>query len=412
MLSWPSKLIDPTFDEHPQPLHPTPCVVYGFRACWRHATLGAVIVDQQELEAVRSAVRSLMRHYDVDYWRRMDETKSFPSEFFDAVGQAGYFGTLIPESHGGSNAGPRVASIVVEEINRQGGDAAAINAQMAICGTLVRHGTEQQRAYLSEIATGRLRCLAVAATESDSGADMSQLSSTARREGDAWVISANKMFISMVEHTQLLLLLVNTEAGPTLFLVDTHTAKAHLEVHPMPMLVNRLTTSLFIDGLELPDTARIGEPGAGLDCLMQGFALRRILAASESIGNARFLLDKSLEQAKSRHTFNRPIGQNQGVQYPLAQAFAKVEAADLMRWDALDQLEAGADAGGRSALAKILASEAAWETARAALTAFGGWALASEMHIERKLRECTVFVFNNMLLSYVAQRVLGLPKAF
>lgn len=180
----------------------------------------------------------------------------------------------------------------------------------------------------------------------------------------------------------------------------------------MPMLVNRLTTSLFIDGLELPDTARIGEPGAGLDCLMQGFALRRILAASESIGNARFLLDKSLEQAKSRHTFNRPIGQNQGVQYPLAQAFAKVEAADLMRWDALDQLEAGADAGGRSALAKILASEAAWETARAALTAFGGWALASEMHIERKLRECTVFVFNNMLLSYVAQRVLGLPKAF
>ena len=371
-----------------------------------------MVDDQQDLEAVQRAVRNIMRRFDVDYWRRLDETKSFPLEFFDAMGQAGYFGTLIPESHGGSNAGPKVASVVVEEINRQGGDAAAINAQMAICGTLVRHGSEQQRAHLSEIAAGRLRCLAVAATESDSGADMNQLSSTAKRDGDGWLVSANKMFISMAEHTRLLLLLVGTEAGPTLFLVDTLAAKPHLDVRPMPMLVNRLTTSLFIDGLRLPDSARIGEPGAGLDCLMQGFALRRILAAAESIGNARFLLDKSLEQAKTRRTFNRPIGQNQGVQYPLAQAFAKVEAADLMRWDALRQLDAGEDAGGRSALAKILASEAAWETARAALTAFGGWALASEMHIERKLRECTVFVFNNMLLSYVSQRVLGLPKAF
>jgi len=220
------------------------------------------------------------------------------------------------------------------------------------------------------------------------------------------------MFISMAEHTRLLLLLVSSEAGPTLFLVDVEEAKGHLEVRPMPMVVNRMTTSLFVDGLRVPDTARVGEPGEGLTCLMRGFALRRILAAAESIGNARFLLDKSLEQAKSRHTFNRPIGQNQGVQYPLAQAYAKVEAADLMRWDALRELRTGVDAGGRSALAKILASEAAWEMGRAALTAFGGWALASEMHIERKLRDCTVFVFNNMLLSYVSQRVLDLPKAF
>ena len=353
-----------------------------------------------------------MRRFDVDYWRRIDEKKAFPEEFFQTMADAGYFGTLIPEAWGGSNAGPEVASVVVEEINRAGGDAAAINAQMAICGVLVRSGSDAQRAELQRIATGEVRCLAVAATESDSGADMSQLASTARRQGTEWVIDARKMFISMAEHTQLLLLLVASEAGPTLFLIDAEAQKRHIEVRPMPMVVNRQTTSLFVDGLRLPDSALVGAPGAGLECLMRGFALRRILAAAESIGNARFLLDRSLEHAKTRHTFQRPIGQNQGVQYPLAEAYAKVEAADLMRWDALGRLSDGVDAGGRSALAKILASEAAWETARAALTAFGGWALASEMHIERKLRECTVFVFNNMLLSYVSHRVLDLPKAF
>ncbi|HEY6725268.1 MAG TPA: acyl-CoA dehydrogenase family protein [Polyangiaceae bacterium] len=369
-------------------------------------------VEGAELAAVRQAVRGIMRRYDADYWRRLDEQKQFPSEFFDAMAEAGYFGTLIPEAYGGSDAGPEVASVIVEEINRQGGDAAAINAQMAISGVIVRSGSEAQRARLEQIAKGKLKCLAVAATESDSGADMSQLESSAKRQGDGWVLEAKKMFISMAEHTELLLLLVNSEVGPTLFLIDVAEAKHHIEVRPMPMVVNRMTTSLFVDGLWVPDSARVGAPGEGLACLMRGFALRRILAAAESIGNARFLLDKSLEQAKSRHTFNRPIGQNQGVQYPLAQAYAKIEAADLMRWDALRELRSGSDAGGRSALAKILASEAAWEMARAALTAFGGWALASEMHIERKLRECTVFVFNNMLLSYVSHRVLELPKAF
>lgn len=386
--------------------------VYAFRRQCRRATLIFVTQDHLELAAVRQAVRDIMRRFDLAYWRRLDENKQFPVEFFETMGEAGYFGTLIPEEYGGSNAGPEVASVIVEEINRQGGDAAAINAQMAICGVIARSGTEQQRAHLHEIARGSLRCLAVAATESDSGADMSELSSTARRDGDDWVLDARKMFISMAEHTRLLLLLVASDAGPTLFLIDTEAARGHIEVQPMPMLVNRMTTSLFVDGLRVPDSARVGEPGQGLACLMRGFALRRILASAESIGNARFLLDKSLEQAKTRHTFKRPIGQNQGVQYPLAQAYAKVEAADLMRWDALSLLSSGADAGGRSALAKVLASEAAWETARAALTAFGGWALATEMHIERKLRECTVFVFNNMLLSYISHRVLELPKAF
>jgi acyl-CoA dehydrogenase len=366
----------------------------------------------EELDAVRAAVRTMMADFGPDYWRQLDEQRAFPTRFFDAMGEAGYFGTLVPEADGGSAAGPEIASIIVEEINRQGGDAAAINAQMSICGVLVRNGTAEQKRILPQIASGEVRCLAVAATESESGADMTSLKSSAQRDGTDWVLNAKKVFISMVEHTRYLFLLLQAEQGPTLFLVDREAAGEHIEVQPVRMVVNRMTTSLFVDDLRVPDSARIGPPGQGLSALMQGFSVRRILAAAESIGNARFLLDKSLEHAKTRVTFDRPIGQNQGVQYPLAMAYAKLEAADLMRWDALKEVATGKDAGGRSALAKILASEAAWEMARAAMTTFGGWALASDMHIERKLRECTVFVFNNMLLSYVSHRVLQLPKAF
>ncbi len=353
-----------------------------------------------------------MKGYDPDYWLEIDKERSFPTQFFDTMGEAGYFGTMIPDEWGGTDAGPEAASIIVEEINRAGGDAAAINAQMSICGTIVRHGSHEQKLLLPDIAAGKVRCLSVAATEADSGADMSSLQSSAVLDGDTWVLEAKKMFISMAEHTDLLLVLVTTDAGPTLFLLRTEEVANALEVRPLPMIVNRMTTTLFVDGARLPSSALIGAPGQGLDCLMGGFAPRRILAAAEAIGNARFMLDRSLEHAKERQTFNRPIGQNQGVQYPLALAYAKVEAADLMRADALRLLVKGKEAGARSALAKILSSEAAWETARAAMTTFGGWALTSEMHIERKLRESTVFVFNNMLLTYVAQRVLGLPKAF
>lgn len=379
----------------------------------RRVDLSVMHRTLEELDAIRQAVRDIMKGFDAEYWRKQDAELSFPEQFFHTMAEAGYFGTLLPEAWGGSEAGPAAASVVVEEINRQGGDAAAINAQMTICGTLLRHGShEQQERYLASIASGKVRCLSVAATEADSGADMSQLLSAGKRDGDGWRLEAKKIFISMAEHTQLLLLLVNTEEGPTLFLLDLEEASEHIELRPIKMIVNRMTTSLFVDNLRVLDSARVGTVGAGLSCLMQGFALRRILAASESLGNARFLLDHSLEHAKTRRTFDRFIGENQGVQYPLVQAYMKVEAADLMRWDALRLLERGSDAGGRSALSKVLASEAAWETARAALTTFGGWALAADMPVERKLRESTVFVFNNMLMSYLAQRVLDLPKAF
>jgi acyl-CoA dehydrogenase len=371
------------------------------------------MTHRPEIEEVRLEIRRLARDFGVEYWREVDRSREFPSDFVGVMTKLGYPGALIPKEYGGLDLGPSVAATVVEEINRLGGDASVINAQMAISGTLVRDGTDAQRArYLPRIASGEINLLTVAATESDSGADMTRLQSSARPEGDEWVIDASKVFVSLVEYTDLVLLLVRTDKGPTLFLLDLEEVGDKVETHPVELIANRLTRTLFIDGLRVPDAARVGPIGGGLSCLMKGFAVRRVLAASESIGNARFFLDRSLEHAKTRVTFNRPIGQNQGVQYPLTQAYAKTEAADLMRRDALKLIETKQDASGRSALAKVLASEAAWEAGRAALTCFGGWGLAAEYDIERKLRDATVFIFNNMLLSYIAENVLGLPKAF
>lgn len=368
----------------------------------------------QEHEEVRSALRATIARFGPEYWRDLDAERAFPTELWETMAEAGYFGTLIPTIYGGVEAGVGVASVVIEEINRAGGDATTVNAQMAICGTLVRDGNDAQRQkYLPGVATGKIRFLSVAATEPDSGADMRTLESTAKRDGNDWILTAKKVLISLAEHTRMIILLVQCDEGPTCFLLDREEVGEHIELRPIELITNRMTTMLFIDELRVPDSARLGPLGEGLQCLMKGFAPRRVFAAAESIGNARFMLDRSLEHAKTRRTFNRFIGENQGVQYPLAQAFAKVEAADLMRWDCVRLIEgASPDAGGRSALAKVLASEAAWETARAALTTFGGWGLAAEYHIERKLRDTTVFVFNNLLLSYISQRVLGLPKAY
>ncbi len=376
-------------------------------------SIGAQPVDDVDLEEVRKTVRAICVRFGPEYWRDVDAHRQVPEAFVATVGEAGLLGTLIPTSYGGCGLGPSVASVIVEEINRSGGDASIVNAQMAICGTLARAGTEEQRRrYLPGVASGEIRFLTVAATEADSGADMSHLTSRACRRGPDWVIDANKVFISLAEYTHVMTLLVRTDEGPTLFLLDMGEVRDKIEIRPVDLVANRHTTTLFIDGLVVPDAARLGPAGGGLHCLMKGFGVRRVLAAAESIGNARFFLDRSIEHAKNRKTFGRPIGQNQGVQYPIAQAYAKTEAADLMRWDAARMIEGGKDAGDRSALAKVLASEAAWECSRVALTTFGGWGLASEYHIERKLRDATVFVFNNMLLSYISEHVLGLPRAF
>jgi acyl-CoA dehydrogenase len=363
------------------------------------------------VDEVRAAIGPALERFGPDYWREQDAAKTFPTEFFDTIGEAGYFGAFIPEAYGGVDAGPRVAAVLVETINHAGGDAASVNAQMSICRTLAAHGTEEQKQrYLPGVATGEIRFLTVAATEPDSGANMTDLASTARCEGDHWVLNASKVLISFAEQTRLMILLARAEEGTTLFLLDLDQVGDRVEMHPIDLVAHRMTSSLFIDDLRVPDSMRIGPVGGGLACLMQGFVIRRVLAASEAIGNARFLLDRSVEYAKTRKTFGQLIGVNQGIQYPLVHAYSKVEAADLMRWDVLDLLDRGEDAVSRSAMAKVLASEAAWETSRAALTTFGGWGLASDYHIERKLREATVYVFNNLLLNLIADRALGLPK--
>lgn len=437
----------------------------------------------ERLEAVRREIQRILIRYDVKYWRGVDKTREFPEAFMETVSRAGYAGALLPSQYGGSELGPAAASVIVEQINRAGGDAAAINAQMALSGALLRDGTDEQRArYLPSIAAGETRLLTVAATESDSGADMSRLRSSARRDGNGWIIDAQKIFASLAQYTHLLILLVNTAEGPTAFLLDIREINKYIEIRPIEMMANRLTTTIFIDHLRVPDSARLGPVGGGLKGLMKGFTVRRVLAAAESLGNARFFLDRALAHAKTRETFGRPIGQNQGVQYPLAQAYAKTEAADLMRWEALGYIESqqrelranlaeqgiqlpnsaesecdmqatvnrvceadqnaddsqtlpgknennidryddlyrsetGRDqreniALARAALAKILASEAAWEAGRAALTTFGGWGLTAECDIERKLRDASVFIFNDLLLSYISENVLGLPRAF
>jgi len=367
--------------------------------------------NDSALEEVRAALAPMMQKFGPEYWRRVDADRAFPTEFFDTMGAAGFFGTFIPEAYGGVEAGARVASVLVEEVNRAGGDASSLNAQMSICRTLVLNGSEEQkRRYLPGVASGDIRFLTVAATEPDSGANMKELASTARRDGDHWVLNASKVMISFAAHTRLLILLARAEEGTTLFLLDLDEVSDRVEMHPIDMVAHRMTSSLFIDELRVHDSARIGAVGEGLACLMKGFVIRRVLAAAEAIGNARFLLDQSIEYAKTRKTFGQLIGVNQGIQYPLVQAYAKVEAADLMRWDVLDLVDAGKEAVPRSAMAKVLASEAAWETTRAALTTYGGWALASEYHVERKLREGTVYVFNNLLMNLIADRALGLPK--
>jgi alkylation response protein AidB-like acyl-CoA dehydrogenase len=373
--------------------------------------MASTAANDPALDEIRAAVRKVMHRFDFEYWRKVDAEHAFPTEFFDTMADTGYFGTFIPEVYGGVDAGARVASVLVEEVNRAGGDSAVLNAQMSICRTLVMNGSdEQKQRYLPGVATGETRFLAVAATEPDSGANMKELASTARRDGDSWVLSASKVMISFAEHTRLMILLARADEGTTLFLLDFDEVGDQVELHPIDMIANRMTASVFIDELRVPDSARIGPVGEGLRCLMKGFVVRRVLAAAESIGNARFLLAQSIDYAKTRKTFGEFIGVNQGIQYPLVQAYSKVEAADLMRWDVLDLVDRGGDAMTRSAMAKVLASEAAWETTRAALTTFGGWALAAEYPVERKLREGTVYVFNNLLMNLIAERGLGLPK--
>lgn len=375
---------------------------------------------------LRAAVRALCRRYPDEYWRKLDEARAYPADFVRELTESGYLGCLIPEEYGGAGLGLVDASVVLEEINRSGGNGAACHAQMYTMGTLLRHGSEEQKQrYLPAIARGELRLQVFAVTEADAGSDTTRISTTATRAGDGYVVHGKKIFISRVQHSDLMILLARTTPadrvpkktdGLSVFLVDLRSAGDRLRICPIDTMINHETNELFFDGLEVPVENRIGEEGKGFGYILGGMNAERILLASESIGDALHFLDRASEYARQRVVFGRPIGQNQGVQFPLAKAYIATQAAIALRDRAASRYDAGAVSGADANMCKYAASEAAWEAANAAMSTFGGYGLAVEFGIERKFREARLYlvapVANNLVLAHVAEHVLGLPRSF
>jgi acyl-CoA dehydrogenase len=378
---------------------------------------------EQEL---REAVRGLCSKYPETYWQTHDRNRTYPEEFVRELTEAGYLACLIPETYGGAGLGIRDACAVMEEINRSGANSAACHAQMYTMGTIVRHGSdEQKRRYLPGIANGELRLQAFAVTEPDAGSDTTQISTFAERKGDRYVVTGKKIFISRVQHSDLMVLLARTTpldkvekrtAGLSVFLVDIRDAGDALQVRPIEAMINHETNEVFFDGVEVPAENRIGEEGKGFSYILSGMNAERILLGSESIGDALYFCDRAVRYASERQVFGRPIGQNQGVQFPISRAYVHTRAASALRDQAAELYDAGEPCGAEANMCKYLASEAAWEAANAAMDAFGGYGLASEYGIERKFREARLYlvapVANNLVLAHVGQHVLGLPRSF
>lgn len=377
---------------------------------------------------LRDAVRELCARYPDEYWRGLDREQGYPDEFVDALTKAGWLSVLIPTEYGGSGLGIREASVVLEEVNRSGGNSATCHAQMYIMGTVLRHGSEEQKLrYLPGIASGSLRLQAFGITEPNSGSETTRIQTSAVRSGDGYRINGEKVFISRAEHSDLLLLLARTTPyeqlarkteGLSIFIVPLKEAVATgtIEIRPLRMMLNHHTTQLFIRDLVVPAENLIGQEGKGFHYLLDGLNAERILIAAESIGDGRWFTDRATEYAKSRVVFGRPIGANQGVQFPIALAHAHVEAADLMRWKAAELFDQGRACGAEANMAKLLAADAAWEAANACLDTHGGYGFATEYDVERKFRETRLYkvapINNNLVLAYVAQHVLGLPKSY
>jgi acyl-CoA dehydrogenase len=385
-------------------------------------------VETEQHKDLRDAVRELCAKYPAEYWRDLDIKQGYPEEFVDALTKAGWLSVLIPTEYGGSGLGIGEASVVLEEVNRTGGNSATCHAQMYIMGTLLRHGSEEQkRRYLPEIAGSRLRLQAFGITEPNSGSETTRIQTSAVRSRDGYRINGEKVFISRAEHSDLLLLLARTTPydkvarkteGLSIFIVPLKEAVAAgtIEIRPLRMMLNHHTTQLFIRDLVVPTENLIGQEGKGFHYLLDGLNAERILIAAESIGDGRWFTDRATEYAKSRVVFGRPIGANQGVQFPIALAHAHVEAADLMRWKAAELFDQGHACGAEANMAKLLAADAAWEAANACLDTHGGYGFAAEYDVERKFRETRLYkvapINNNLVLAYVAQHVLGLPKSY
>jgi alkylation response protein AidB-like acyl-CoA dehydrogenase len=375
---------------------------------------------------MREAVRGLCDRYPEAYWQAHDRDRTYPEAFVRELTEAGYLACLIPDAFGGAGLGMREACAVMEEINRSGANSAACHAQMYTMGTILRHGTdEQKRRWLPGIAAGDLRLQAFAVTEQDAGSDTTQISTFAERRGDRYVVTGKKIFISRVQHSDLMVLLARTTpldevekrtAGLSVFLVDIRDVGDQLRVRPVETMINHETNELFFDGLEVPAENRIGEEGKGFSYILSGMNAERILLGSESIGDALYFTDRAVKYSGEREVFGRPIGQNQGVQFPIARAYVSTRAAAALRDQAVALYDAGEPCGAEANMCKYLASEAAWEAANAAMDAFGGYGLASEYGIERKFREARLYIVapvsNNLVLAHVGQHVLGLPRSF
>ena len=378
-------------------------------------------------QAIRDAVRALCAEFPDEYHRKVDADRGYPEAFVNALTQAGWMAALIPQAYGGSGLSMAEASVILEEINRSGANAGACHGQMYVMNAIVRSGTEaQKQAYLPRIASGELRIQSMGVTEPTTGSDTTQLKTQAVKKDGRWVINGQKVWISRIQHSDLMILLARTTPlaevqkksdGLSCFLVDLKSAIGHgLTVRPIPNMVNHETNELFFDKLEIPEENLLGAEGRGFKTILDGLNAERTLIAAECIGDGYWFIERARKYARERMVFGRPIGQNQGVQFPIAEAFIEVEAANLMRWKACEKIDSHQNAGAEANMAKYLAAKASWEAANVCLQTHGGFGFACEYDVERKFRETRLYqvapISTNMIFAYVAEHVLGLPRSF
>lgn len=381
----------------------------------------------EQIDHIRIAVRQLCSKFAEDYWLEMDRTLGYPTDFVQELTQAGFLGVLIPEQYGGSGLGVLEAAAVMEEVCRSGAHAGVCHAQMYVMGSVLRHGTDEQKsAYLPKIASGELRLQSFGVTEPTTGTNTTSLKTVAKRDGDEYVINGQKVWISRIEHSDLMVLLARTTDrdkvtkktdGLSAFIVDVNAAEGNgLEIRPIESMINHHSCELFFDDLRIPAENLLGQEGKGFKVILDGMNAERILIAAECVGDGRYFIEKASNYAKERVVFERPIGQNQGVQFPIARAYTQVEAASLMVEKAANLFDAGLPCGAEANMAKMLASEASWQAGDTCMQTHGGFAFAKEYHIERKFRETRLYqiapISTNLILSFVAEHVLDMPRSY
>lgn len=383
--------------------------------------------ESNDILEIRQSVRQLCAKYGEDYWLQLDRERGFPTEFVSELTTSGFLTVLIPEEYGGAGLGVYEASIIMEEVCRSGAHAGACHAQMYVMGSVLRHGSDaQKKAYLPKIAAGELRLQSFGVTEPTTGTDTTSLKTVARRDGDNYIINGQKVWISRIEHSDLMVLLARTTAknevakktdGLSAFIVDVREAVGNgLEIRPIESMINHHSCELFFDDLVLPKENLLGEEGKGFKVILDGMNAERILIGAECVGDGRYFIDKATAYARDRSVFGRPIGQNQGVQFPIARCYTEVEAAWLMVEKAANMFDAGENCGAEANMSKMLASEASWHAGDVCMQTHGGFAFAKEYHIERKFRETRLYqiapISTNLILSFIGEHVLDLPRSF